>query len=308
MADIRYYAASVVLKAFSLNGLSRRAYRKVGNRLAKGKHAYTSPEAIRRGLWFIEMVEQAGVHLNNHSTVLEIGTGWTHFYGIFLHFFWNPKTYLFDIWDNRQLNALKEKYCNLPDSLEDLLPAKWQDRLPEIRRLTAKIGAVTSFDDLYALLNMVYCIEPEGRLDVFPTNQFDLVFSGDVMEHIHRNSLESVVENMHRILKPGGVSIHQIGIDDHLTHYAPGQSTKKYISYSGTVWKLFFENQVQYFNRVQLPEYLDIFDRNGFEMLACSTEEDPDSLNHVTPAGPFRKFDDKTLQTTRGYIVHRRKA
>ena len=46
---------------------------------------------------------------------------------------------------------------------------------------------------------------------------------------------------MYRSLKPGGYSIHQIGIDDHLTHFDSSQSPKKYISYSDNVWKLLFE-------------------------------------------------------------------
>lgn len=272
--------------------------------MANGKHSYTSPEAIRRGLWLIEMVEKTGLMLDSDSTVLEVGTGWTHFYGIFLHFFYSPKTYLFDVWDNRQLEALKAKYNNLYETLVEVLPTDKQKHLGKIQDMTQKIGSIHSFDELYRLLDMVYCLEPEGKLDMFPSNTFDLVFSGDVMEHIHKNNLDTVIQNFSRTLKPGGVSIHQIGIDDHLTHYALGTSTKNYIRYSEKTWKLFFENKVQYFNRVQLPDYLEAFERSGFQLYHLSTEQDLESLRQFAPAPEFQRFDSAALQTTRAYLVH----
>ncbi len=306
MSNLRYFLATFLLKLFSMNGLTRQTYRTLGNGFGKRGHVFTSPEEIRRGLWMIEMVEKTGLMLDDDSPVLEIGTGWTHFYGIFLHLFFNPQTYLFDVWDNRQLNALKDKYTQLTDSLEAALPPQWQNRIPEIRDLIRQINGVHSFDELYNLMNMSYWIEPEGKLDHYASNCFDLVFSVDVMEHIHRDRLESTIQSMHRMLKPGGYSIHQIGIDDHLTHYAPGMSTKNYVRYGDKTWKLFFENRVQYFNRVQLPEYLELFERNGFRLFSCSTEEDLRALHNLAPSYDFLDFDIHSLQTTRAYIVHTR--
>ncbi len=45
--------------------------------------------------------------------------------------------------------------------------------------------------------------------------------------------------------------------------------------YAEKVWKRYFENDVQYFNRVQRPEWLEMFQQAGFEMveeeLVCRT-------------------------------------
>jgi len=70
--------------------------------------------------------------------------------------------------------------------------------------------------------------------------------------------------DFHRILKPGGYMIHQIGIDDHLQHYDPAESPKNYLRFSDRAWKLLFENDVQYFNRLQACDWIDRIGSAGF--------------------------------------------
>ncbi|MGH8573588.1 MAG: hypothetical protein ACREX8_13590, partial [Gammaproteobacteria bacterium] len=79
--------------------------------------------------------------------------------------------------------------------------------------------------------------------------------------------VEDLLADFHRTLKPGGYMIHQIGIDDHLQHYDPAESPKNYLRFSDRAWKLLFENDVQYFNRLQACDWIDRIGSAGFVLL-----------------------------------------
>ena len=40
-----------------------------------------------------------------------------------------------------------------------------------------------------------------------------------------------------------------------------------YLRYSDTTWKIFFENEVQYFNRLLMADWLNIFGQVGFVLM-----------------------------------------
>ncbi len=52
-----------------------------------------------------------------------------------------------------------------------------------------------------------------------PDNHFDAIFSVSVLEHVPPDQIKNVAREMHRLLKPGGVSIHSL--DWAHKHYDP---------------------------------------------------------------------------------------
>jgi SAM-dependent methyltransferase len=126
---------------------------------------------------------------------------------------------------------------------------------------------VQSFDQLYDLLGFQYVIDSSGSLSQFPDSSFDLVVSGGVLEHVKSEDLPSLIASMHRILKPGGWTIHSIDTADHLEHYDRSVSPKMYLSFSERKWRCLYENEVQYINRVQRGEWLELFGKRGFELI-----------------------------------------
>ena len=92
---------------------------------------------------------------------------------------------------------------------------------------------------------------------------FQLVVSGGVLEHVKRAALPTLIGETERVLKPGGWAVHSIDTADHLEHYDRKVSPKMYVSFSDDTWNRLFENEVQYINRMQRGEWLDLFERNG---------------------------------------------
>ena len=97
------------------------------------------------------------------------------------------------------------------------------------------------------LLGFQYVLESSGSLSNLKDETFDLIFSFDVLEHIKSSIVADYIQDVHRLLKPGGYSIHQIDLADHLAYFDPGVHGKYYMKHSDKAWKYFFENEVLYF-------------------------------------------------------------
>jgi SAM-dependent methyltransferase len=228
------------------------------------------PERVKRMLG----LQKKHDVVRNGDRVLEIGTGWLHWEALTLRLFYDVDAVLFDVWDNRQLGGLK----NYVGQLAPMLNGGFGLTDREARRaktIAAEILRLDSFEELYRHLGFEYVVESSGSLSQFPTNSFQLVVSGGVLEHVKRDALPHLIAETYRILKPGGWAVHSIDTADHLEHYDRTVSPKMYLRFSEQTWRGLFENEVQYINRVQRGEWLDLFINNGFE----SVEEEGHRVN-----------------------------
>jgi SAM-dependent methyltransferase len=266
---IKYMAAAVVLKAFSLNSLTCSGYRSLGNRFGQKKRREQSIEKyVERGDLLVELARKYDV-LKDGTALVELGTGWIHWFGLYLalHVEGEVSLELYDVWDNRQLDALKGSFGKLAERWEqsDAVSARQCERL-------ASIQTAGSFDELYQRFNANYTIDTEGSLAAYPDETYDAITSFHVMEHVGRSFIEQSIGDMFRILKPGGYCIHQIGIDDHLAHYDSKVSKKNYLRYSLSKRKYLFENVVQYHNVLQGADYQRFFSNAGFDIVEVDRE------------------------------------
>jgi SAM-dependent methyltransferase len=173
---------------------------------------------------------------------------------------------LFDVWDNRLWKTFRqylEQFDKVVDRKLQLSPAQAE----RMHRLLHTILQADSFTAVYELLGAQYIINPSGTLEQFKDESFDAIISCDVLEHVSRHILPGFIQDFYRLIKPNGYMVHQIDIADHFAYSAPSASRKQYYKYSDTMWERRFENKVQYFNRVQRPEWLDLFRGAGFELV-----------------------------------------
>lgn len=293
---VKYVAAAAALKAFSAGPQMRSLYRSLGNRVGNSRRMSGPMPG-----YYVDRVKRVLRLLSLHGfirdgdRIIELGTGWLHWEALTLRLLFDVEAVLFDVWDNRQLGGLKNYVGQLVPLLKDGLDLSRAQRRRAVA-IAEQVVRVDSFEELYALLNFTYVIDSEGSLRQFPENAFQLVVSGGVLEHVKREGLAELADATYRILKPGGWALHSIDSSDHLSHYDESVCKKKYLSYSESTWKYLFANEVQYINRMQRGEWLELFAASGFQMV----EEDSRqvNINGLKVAPRWAQMDPGDLAST----------
>jgi hypothetical protein len=264
---IKYHLSALALKGFSCCKPARSVYRGLGNWLGARKRTVGKMPS-----YYFERVERNVTWCRKYrplradDLILELGTGWVHWEALTLRLFFDFRAVLYDVWDNRQLRALKSFVQQLEQRFgqSGFLPGCDFDRA---RSLIRKIEGTESFDDLYKILGFRYVLDPSGMMESLPSATFCIVISAGVLEHIQAATAPQFVSNMASLLVRDGLGIHGINIGDHLSYYDRSANPKQYLSYSESKWKLWYENRVQYFNRIQRNGWLRMFAQAGFSIL-----------------------------------------
>ncbi len=295
---LRYGLAALALKAFSMNDASMKLYRHIGNVVGASRRQHADLDVYtQRGNLLVDLYRRYGA-LEPGAQLMELGTGWMHWYAVYLRLFFDVRVVTLDIWDNRQFAAFRSCFSRLRARLEN-------QPLPGIDvRTLDRMLAARDFDEVYEVLSFNHVIVPDGSMRGFADSCFDSVFSMHVLEHVPRDLVPALVKDMYRTLKPGCVTIHQIGIDDHLAHYDRSASRKQYVAYSDRTWSRLFENKVQYFNRLQMSDWIGLFEQAGFTLLEKKMEATTLDGLSVSPA--FRRYTKEDLACTILTLAFRR--
>ena len=170
--------------------------------------------------------------------------------------------------------------------------------------MIGKIIEIDDYEELYKLLGFQYVLNPTGQLNKLEKASFDLVVSAGVLEHIWEKDVCQFVQGIERLLKPGGYSVHSINIRDHLAHYDNTVSRKQYLRYPHWVWRLCFQNDVQYINRIQRSDWLELFRNTG--LVLVEEEVEMEDLSGLRVSKAFQNYKENDLRCGGLEIVHRK--
>jgi SAM-dependent methyltransferase len=293
---VKYITTAVALRGFSYSSAMRSLYRSLGNRAGNKRRSSGPmpgyyPERVKR---MLRLQKKYNI-VRDGDRILELGTGWLHWEALTLRLFYDIRAVLFDVWDNRQLGGLKNYIRQLKPMLNDGFELSAVE-LKRAQSLIETILNLESFAELYELLGFEYAVESTGSLGQFPSGSFQLVASGGVLEHVKREALPTLITETRRILKPDGWAVHSIDTADHLEHYDRNVSPKMYLSFSEEIWTRLFENEVQYINRMQRGEWLDLFRSNAFELVEEETRRT--DISGLKLAARYRQMERSDLECT----------
>ena len=119
---MKYLTTAVTLKAFSFTPQTKRAYRMIGNTLGQKKRIQNglNQKYLGRARKFLESCEKHHA-VQPGDQLLEIVTGWLHRETTLLRLFYDVKITLFDVWDNRQLDAYKRFFSQFERVMDSAL-------------------------------------------------------------------------------------------------------------------------------------------------------------------------------------------
>ena len=301
---LKYHAAALGLKSFSCCKPARSLYRALGNwaggrrRVIDKMPSHYFERAERNVTWCKKYAP-----LQPNDLVVELGTGWVHWEALTLRLFFDFQAVLYDVWDNRQLSALKRFVLQLEERFgqKGFLEGCEFDRASALIR---RIQSVDTFDQLYEILGFRYVLDPSGLMESLPRESFRLVISAGVLEHIPARTAPQFIANMASLLQKGGLGINGINLADHLAFYDSTASSKQYLTFSESQWKLWCENEVQYFNRIQRSTWLQVFTQAGFQLL--EEKESRDDLSSLKVHPEYEKLSREDIESTTLVLVARK--
>jgi SAM-dependent methyltransferase len=229
-----------------------------------------------------------------------------HWEAVVLRLFHDVEITLYDVCDNRLFSAFRCYVEQLDDHL-DTLGAELgfgAGRVWRARERLRAARAAESFEDLYDALHMRYVVDPEGMLDGLPNDHYALVVSADVLEHVDAATLPDYLSRTASLLRPGGYSLHQIDLVDHFHYFDPSCSPKHFYRYDENTWRRRWDSTVQYVNRVQRPDWLDLFERTGLELVREDHVSAP--MGEIPRTGPFRGLSRQDVDCQQTILLHRR--
>lgn len=290
---IRYLAVAAAAKGFSLTPETLRLYRRLGNRVEVKRRLRSGlpDEYVERAIALIACARD-GLGVQSGERVLEVGTGWVHWETTVLALLTDIRGTMFDVVDNR-LFPVYQAYARALRPNLDLLGLP-ESSYPRATNVLDLIASAHGFDEAYAELGLSYVVSPEGSMDDLADASFDLVVSANVLEQVDRRIVREAIDHTYRVLRPGGHAVHQIDIYDQLSYFDPHAHAKYYYHVDSAVWEKWFNSSVQYLNRMQRPEWLDLFERAGFEVVCETAIRRP--LGPLRIAPDYLHFDRTDLE------------
>jgi SAM-dependent methyltransferase len=299
---IKYALATAALKGFSLTPGTRTAYRRFGNVVETARRRqsdvpdYYIDEAIR-----ISQLTKAYELISDGDRVFELGTGFVHWESIVAKLCADVRPTMFDVVDNRLWGVFPKYLLALREALPQM--DLGDERKANAYQLIDDLLRVRSFEEAYEVLGAEYILNANGSTAAVESESYALVISLAVLEHIESDILSDVVAETYRMLRPGGYALHGFDLSDHYWYFDSSMPRKNYLRFSPATWDRWFSNRVMYINRVQRPEWDDIFKRANFEIVDCQIVREPLGGIGIHPAYGLSPDDAQTMSLQ--YLLRR---
>lgn len=116
-----------------------------------------------------------------------------------------------------------------------------------------------SFSEVLGQCNATYLTDGVRSLAHLDDQSVDFCFSNAVFEHIPKRDMTLLARELLRVLRPGGICVHRVDLQDHLG----GRLNN--LRFPEAIWESrFFRNAGFYTNRIRFREMIALFEQAGF--------------------------------------------
>jgi len=250
--------------------------------------------------WRLSMryLQQVGFELEGTS-LIEIGTGWYPTLPICFSLVGAKRILTYDISRHMDAGLTFRMIAALEPHLE--MMAEAGGRHPEdIRTRYHELLQARDLNTLLERARVEYCAPADTRATGSPPNTADLVYSNSVLEHVPKPIIQSLMKEIVRMLRPGGLTLHNVGCNDHYAFVDRQISFVNYLRYSEARWNK-WNNRLQYQNRLRAPEFLEMAAEAGLEVIYKQVAVRPgtrEALMTFEVAAEFRRFSKEHMAIT----------
>lgn len=129
-------------------------------------------------------------------------------------------------------------------------------------------------------------------------NRFDLVISSDTFEHLEKETVKPIINNLNKYLKKGGLMINEIDLKDHVNPANP----HGFLKYSDLEWNGLTRGTIFYTNRLRSNDYVKIFEDLNLKVKFIEKQNTPIPLN-LKINKQFLNYDKNDIEAVKAYIV-----
>ena len=135
------------------------------------------------------------------------------------------------------------------------------NKLQEANTLQKSFDEWKTVDELMWRVGASYMTEGLKSLKQITDNSVDFIWSQAVLEHIREQEFDETMQELRRILKPGGVASHRVDLKDHL-----GGALNN-LRFSNRLWeKDWMASSGFYTNRIRYSDMIKRFNNAGFKV------------------------------------------
>jgi SAM-dependent methyltransferase len=233
------------------------------------------------------------------KTVVEIGTGWQPVLPICFSLAGARRIITFDI--VRHLDVgLTFRMMGLLETHLDTIAHASGNSAERVRRSYQKLRQVGNVQTLLKRAQVKYCAPADARETCLPPGSVDLIYSNSVMEHVPKDVILELMRESFRILRPGGLALHNVACNDHYAHMDRTISFVNYLRFTESQWSG-WNNALQYQNRLRASEFLELAASGGLEVIYKQMAVRPgtnEALAKLEVAPQFKRFSPEDLAVT----------
>jgi hypothetical protein len=237
--------------------------------------------------------------------LVEIGTGWHPALPICFSLAGARRVVTFDILRQLDQDLTFRMIVTLEAHLDTIARACVSCG-ESLRRSYQELRQSSDMQTLLKLARVEYCAPADARATLLPPDSVDLVYSNSVMEHVMKDVILDLMRESFRLLRPGGLALHNIACNDHYAFVDPAISFVNYLRYTDSQWRR-WNNALQYQNRLRASEFLELAAKGGLELIYKRTAVRPgthEALAKLEIAPQFKHFSPEDLAaTTVDFIV-----
>lgn len=227
------------------------------------------------------------------TTLLELGGGWDLYSNLLFYCMGVDHQTVVDIrrWANATaINAVIGHLRRDP-------PAGYV-RLP-----MHSISAESIEEDLARFYGITYRAPFDSTRMDFADDSFDAIVTTSVFEHVPAATLEVILVECRRTIKPGGIMSHTVDYSDHYAHADASINEYNYLRFGRKRWS-FYNPSIHHQNRLRTRDFTGMLERAGFDVVGVTEWRGSEENLRTTPLDPwFEQYGTDELCVLGGHFV-----
>jgi hypothetical protein len=229
--------------------------------------------------------------------MVEIGTGWMPVFPICYALAGAERCITYDLYDHlseaRTLRMIERLRIHI------LAIAKASSTsVADVQARYEQFSKSRTLSDLLAATGITYRPNSDASRTSLPDHSTDTVYSNNVLEHVETGALKAIMRESARILKTGGIAVHDVNCGDHFAYSDASISQLHYLQYSSTEWER-WNNSILYQNRLRPSDFIRIAEEAGLEVVLRKSRPHPELLKQIPAIAPeFSRYAQEDLSST----------